>query len=190
MAGYHFAKWVRERRRFVPIVFTSSEKSNEIYAEELNSNFIDKNSKSFPRDLKKQVVNNFGFGDFIIIDPETNEEVMRIRNLKDLQKNIFSIPDNSLAYHLSNDHFSRFFYSRAMFSVAGWLKRISVSEYTSMEEARQLIYDMIIKYRKVKNSGVVAIFDKDRFDEFSNFAVWEMVLSVEKAAVSPLWIIL
>ncbi|MBB4035173.1 CheY-like chemotaxis protein [Dysgonomonas hofstadii] len=170
LAGYHFAKWVRERRRFVPIVFTSSEKSNEIYAEELNSNFIDKNSKSFPRDLKKQVVNNFGFGDFIIIDPETNEEVMRIRNLKDLQKNIFSIPDNSLAYHLSNDHFSRFFYSRAMFSVAGWLKRISVSEYTSMEEARQLIYDMIIKYRKVKNSGVVAIFDKDRFDEFSNFA--------------------
>jgi len=170
LAGYHFAKWVRSQKRFIPIVFTSSEKSNEIYAEELNSNFIDKNSKSFPRDLRKQVVNNFGFGDFIIIDPETNEEVMRIRNLKDLQKNIFSIPDNSLAYHLSHDHFSRFFYSRAMFSVAEWLKKISVSEYTSMNEARQLIYDMIIKYRKVKNSGVVAIFDKDRFDEFSNFA--------------------
>lgn len=170
LAGYHFAKWVRERKRFVPIVFTSSEKSNEVYAEELNSNFIDKNSKSFPRDLKKQVINNFGFGDFIIINPETKEEIMRIKNLKDLQKNIFSIPDDSLIYHLSHDHFSRFFYSRAMFSVAEWLKRISVSEYTSMDEARQLIYDMIIKYRKVKNSGVVAIFDKDRFDEFSNFA--------------------
>ncbi|MFV0419163.1 MAG: PEP/pyruvate-binding domain-containing protein [Dysgonomonas sp.] len=169
-AGYNFSKWVRSQKRFVPIVFTSSELANKAYADELSCSFIDKNSKSFPRDLKKQVINNFGFGDFIIINPETREEILRIRNLKDLQKNIFTIPTESLIYHLSNDHFSRFFYSRAMFPMAEWLKRINVSDYSSMDEARQLIYDMIIQYRKVKNSGVVAIFDKDRFDEFSNFA--------------------
>ncbi len=170
LAGYEFAKLVRGKKRFVPIVFTSSEIANKAYAEELGCSFIDKNSKSFPRDLRKQVVNNFGFGDFIIINPETGEEIQRIRSLKDLQKNIFTIPTESLIYHLSNDHFSRFFYSRAMFPMAEWLKKINVSDYSSMDEARQLIYDMIIKYRKVKNSGVVAIFDKDRFDEFSNFA--------------------
>ncbi len=170
LAGYEFAKLVRSKKRFVPIVFTSSEIANKAYAEELGCSFIDKNSKSFPRDLRKQVVNNFGFGDFIIINPETGEEIQRIRSLKDLQKNIFTIPTESLIYHLSNDHFSRFFYSRAMFPMAEWLKKINVSDYSSMDEARQLIYDMIIKYRKVKNSGVVAIFDKDRFDEFSNFA--------------------
>ncbi|MDH6308823.1 CheY-like chemotaxis protein [Dysgonomonas sp. PFB1-18] len=170
LAGYEFAKMMRNKKRFVPIVFTSSEIANKAYAEELGCSFIDKNSKSFPRDLRKQVVNNFGFGDFIIINPETGEEIQRIRNLKDLQKSIFTIPTESLVYHLSNDHFSRFFYSRAMFPMAEWLKKIKVSDYSSMDEARQLIYDMIIKYRKVKNSGVVAIFDKDRFDEFSNFA--------------------
>lgn len=169
-AGYSFGKWVRSQKRFVPIVFTSSELSNKQYADELGCTFIDKNSKSFPRDLKKEVINNFGFGDFIIVDPATKQEILRIRNLKDLQKNIFNIPTESLVYHLSNDHFSRFFYSRAMFPMAEWLKKINVSDYSSMDEARQLIYDMIIKYRKVKNSGVVAIFDKDRFDEFSNFA--------------------
>lgn len=169
-AGYHFARWVRGQKRFVPIVFTSSELANKEYADELGCSFIDKNSKNFPRDLKKQVINNFGFGDFIILNPETKEEILRIRNLKDLQKNIFTIPTESLIYHLSNDHFSRFFYSRAMFPMAEWLKRINVSDYSSMDEARQLIYDMIIQYRKVKNSGVVAVFDKDRFDEFSNFA--------------------
>jgi Phosphoenolpyruvate synthase/pyruvate phosphate dikinase len=170
MAGYEFAKWAKKRNRFAPIIFASSEVSNKEYADELNCNFIDKNSKSFPRDLKKQVINNFGFGDFVIIDPLTKEEIFRIKNLKDLQKSIFNIPTESLIYHLSHDHFSRFFYSRAMFPMAEWLKRINVSDYSSMDEARQLIYDMIIKYRKVKNSGVVAIFDKDRFDEFSNFA--------------------
>ncbi|MDR0823705.1 MAG: phosphoenolpyruvate synthase [Prevotella sp.] len=169
-AGYNFAKWIRSQDRFAPIVFTSSEVSNKKYADELSCSFIDKNSKSFPRDLKKQVINNFGFGDFIIINPETKEEIIRIRNLKDLQKNIFAIPAESLVYHLAHDHFSRFFYSRAMFPMAEWLKKIDVSEFKNMDEARQVIYDMIIKYRKVKNSGVVAIFDKDRFDEFSNFA--------------------
>lgn len=170
VAGYSFSKWVRSQRRFVPIVFTSSELSNKVYADELGCTFIDKNSKSFPRDLKKEVINNFGFGDFIIVNPETKEEILRIRNLKDLQKNIFSIPTESLIYHLSNDHFSRFFYSRAMFPMAEWLKKIKVTDYRNMDEARELIYDMIIKYRKVKNTGVVAIFEKDRFDEFSNFA--------------------
>lgn len=169
-AGYNFSKWVRSQKRFVPIVFTSSELANKRYADELGCSFIDKNSKNFPRDLKRQVINNFGFGDFIIINPETKEEILRIRNLKDLQKNIFIIPTESLIYHLSSDHFSRFFYSRAMFPMAEWLKRINVADYSSMDEARQLIYDMIIQYRKVKNTGVVAIFDKDRFDEFSNFA--------------------
>lgn len=170
LAGYHFTKWIRSQKRFVPVVFTSSEINNKVYADELSCSFIDKNSKSFPRDLKKQVVNNFGFGDFLIINPKTGEEIYRIKNLKDLQKNIFLIPTESLIYHLSHDHFSRFFYSRAMFPVAEWLKKIDVSDYKTMDEARQMIYDIIIKYRRVKNSGVVAIFDKDRFDEFSNFA--------------------
>ncbi len=39
-----------------------------------------------------------------------------------------------------------------------------------MNEARKLIFDLIVQYRRMKNSGVVAIYQKDRFDEYSNFA--------------------
>ena len=39
-----------------------------------------------------------------------------------------------------------------------------------MNEARQLIFDLIVQYRRMKNSGVVAVYQKDRFDEYSNFA--------------------
>jgi CheY-like chemotaxis protein len=169
LAGYNFAKWVKVKDRSKPIVFTSSEISNKIYADELGCSFIDKNSKSFPRDLRKQVVNNIGFGDFIIINPDTQDEIFRIRNLKDLQKNIFNIPTGSLVYHMSHNHFSRFFYSRALFPLAEGLKKIDISDFDNVEDARQIIYDMIIKYRRIKNSGIVAVFDKDRFDEFSNF---------------------
>jgi len=169
-AGYLFGRMVRTIDRFVPIIFDSSETANKVYAEELNCSFIDKNSKTFPLDLRKEIMNNFGFGDFIIINPQTKEEIIRITSLHDLQRKVFSIPDDSLIYHLSRNHFSRFFYSRAIFPVAEFLKDVDVSDYADMDEARQVIFDAIVKYRKMKNSGIVAVFQKDRFDEYSNFA--------------------
>ena len=93
-----------------------------------------------------------------------------MKDLKDLQKKVFQIPDDSLVYHLSRNHFSRFFYSRAMFPPAEVLKHVDVSDYKDMDEARKLIFDVIVQYRRMKNAGVVAIYRKDRFDEYSNFA--------------------
>ena len=169
-AGYKFGQYVRKTGLIIPFVLESSEASNLIYAKELNASFIDKNSKSYPQDLKKKIMQRFGFGDFVILNPHTKEEIMRIKDLKDLQKKVFQIPDDSLVYHLSRNHFSRFFYSRAMFPPAEVLKHVDVSDYKDMDEARKLIFDLIVQYRRMKNTGVVAVYQKDRFDEYSNFA--------------------
>ena len=169
-AGYKFGQYVRKTGLIIPFVLESSEAANAIYAGELNASFIDKNSKSYPQDLRARIMERFGFGDFVIINPHTKEEIMRIKDLKDLQTKVFLIPDDSLVYHLSRNHFSRFFYSRAMFPPAEVLKHVDVSDYKDMDEARQLIFDLIVQYRRMKNSGVVAVYQKDRFDEYSNFA--------------------
>ena len=169
-AGYKFGQYVRKTGLIIPFVLESSEAANAIYAGELNASFIDKNSKSYPQDLRARIMERFGFGDFVIINPHTKEEIMRIKDLKDLQTKVFLIPDDSLVYHLSRNHFSRFFYSRAMFPPAEVLKHVDVSDYKDMNEARQLIFDLIVQYRRMKNSGVVAVYQKDRFDEYSNFA--------------------
>ncbi|WP_455621903.1 PEP/pyruvate-binding domain-containing protein [Parabacteroides sp.] len=169
-AGYKFGQYVRKTGLIIPFVLESSEASNHIYAKELNASFIDKNSKSYPQDLRKKIMQRFGFGDFVILNPHTKEEIMRIKDLKDLQKKVFQIPDDSLVYHLSRNHFSRFFYSRAMFPPAEVLKHVDVSDYKDMDEARKLIFDLIVQYRRMKNTGVVAVYQKDRFDEYSNFA--------------------
>ena len=168
--GYKFGQYVRKTGLIIPFVLESSEASNHVYAKELNASFIDKNSKSYPQDLKKKIMQRFGFGDFVILNPHTKEEIMRIKDLKDLQKKVFQIPDDSLVYHLSRNHFSRFFYSRAMFPPAEVLKHVDVSDYKDMDEARKLIFDLIVQYRRMKNTGVVAVYQKDRFDEYSNFA--------------------
>ena len=169
-AGYKFGQYVRKTGLIIPFVLESSEVGNKVYAKELGASFIDKNSKSYPQDLKKKIMQRFGFGDFVILNPHTKEEIMRIKDLKDLQKKVFQIPDDSLVYHLSRNHFSRFFYSRAMFPPAEVLKHVDVSDYKDMDEARKLIFDLIVQYRRMKNTGVVAVYQKDRFDEYSNFA--------------------
>lgn len=169
-AGYHFCKHVREYDRHIPLIMESSEDENVQYANEVGASFISKNSKTYPQDLRREIMERFGFGDFIIINPATRTPVMRIRNLHDLQQQIWKIPEDSLVYHLRRNHFSRFFFSRAMFPPAVILKHVDVSDYDTIDQARQLIFDLIVEYRRLKNEGVVAIYQKDRFDEYSSFA--------------------
>ncbi len=105
-------------------------------------------------------MNNFGFGDFIIRDPSDLHPIMTIRNLKDMQQRIFEIPAESLFYHASRNDISRWLYSRALFPIADVVKR---HRFTGIEEApavKRLLFDLIVKYRKMKNRGVVAIFEK------------------------------
>ncbi|MDR2773718.1 MAG: phosphoenolpyruvate synthase, partial [Tannerella sp.] len=170
VAGYKFCRYARREGGPVPVILESSEQENMKYAKETGASFICKQSKTYARELKKKIMQRFGFGDFVILDPQTKEEIMRIKDLKDLQNKIMKIPDDSLRYHLSRNHFSRFFYSRAMFPPAELLKQVDVSAYKDMDEARQFIFDVIVQYRRMKNFGVVAVYQKERFDEYSNFA--------------------
>lgn len=170
LAGIKLAREIKAKDPYVPIIIESSENENEVYAQELGVSFIDKNSKKFPVDLGRTITDNFGFGAFIIRNPETGKEVMRINDLKELQDNLFDIPDNLLLYHASHNDISRWLYSRAMFPIA---EIIQAHRFQSIEEApevKRLFFNLIVKYRKMKNKGVVAIFKKNRFDYYSNFA--------------------
>lgn len=168
-AGITLAKEFRRRDKHLPIIIESTEIANSRYVGEFNGIFIDKNSKKLSVDLGKAIRSNFGFGEFIIRNPQTGEEIMRISNLKDMQKNIFKIPDDSLYYHSRRNDISRWLYSRAMFPIADII-RMHRSDLENIDKARQLFFDLIVKYRKMKNRGVVAVFKKDRFDYYSNFA--------------------
>lgn len=169
-AGIRLAKALRERDPYLPIIIESSEVDNEKYVKEFHGTFIDKNSKKLPVDLGRAIMENFGFGDFIIKNPNTGEELLRIKNLKDLQDSIFYVPAESLFYHASYNDISRWLYSRAMFPIAEVMKMHRFTDISEAPAVRQLIFDLIVKYRKMKNRGVVAIFKRDRFDHYSNFA--------------------
>lgn len=169
-AGITLANELRRRDPYLPLIIESSEVENEKYVKEFNGVFIDKNSKKLPVDLGHAIMENFGFGDFVIKNPHTGEELLRIKDLKDLQDSIFYVPAESLLYHASYNDISRWLYSRAMFPIAEVMKMHRFTDISEAPAVRQLIFDLIVKYRKMKNRGVVAIFKRDRFDHYSNFA--------------------
>ena len=169
-AGAKLLTEIRARDPYLPLIMESSETSNREFALRCGASFIDKNSKKMNIDLREAVSANFGFGDFVFRDPETMKEIARVRNLKELQNIIFSIPQEALLYHIRRNHVSRWLYSRAMFPVAEFLKSVTWESYQDVDVHRQIIFDAIVKYRKMKNRGVVAEFLRDRFDRYSNFA--------------------
>ena len=169
-AGIKFARYVRGKDASIPIIVESSEIENRDKVGDFGGIFIDKNSKTLPQELRHAVRKHFGFGDFIVKEPATGREIMRIHNLKDLQKNIYNIPSEALFFHSSTNDISRWLYSRALFPIASALKTLRFTEMDQAPALRRLIFESIVKYRRMKNRGVVAVFKKDRFDRYSNFA--------------------
>lgn len=169
-AGARLLGEIRARDPYMPLIMESSETANRDVAHLFGASFVDKNSKKMGVDLRDAVSQDFGFGDFIFRDPATMKEIARVHNLKELQNIIFTIPRESLYYHITRNHISRWLYSRAMFPVAEFLKSITCDSYEDIDAHRQIIFDAIVKYRRMKNRGVVAEFIKERFDSYSNFA--------------------
>lgn len=169
-AGFELIDAIKADNPSLPVIMQSAETANAPIAKAKHVGYIDKNSKKMDVDLREMVWKHFGFGDLVFRNPDTMEEIVRVHNLKDLQDNIFNIPADSFAYHASRNNISRWLTSRAMFPIAAVLKKLSLEEETDVDVHRQIIFDAIVRYRRMKNRGVVAEYMRGRFDRFSNFA--------------------
>lgn len=169
-AGLQLFRYIRKNDPFVPLIIESSESENRAKAEAEGFRFVDKNSKKMSVDLRRLMEEHMGFGDFIFRDPKTHEEIMRIHSLKELQDNIFNIPNDSMLYHISRNHMSRWLCARAIFPVSAFLKHVTWEKLQDVDAHRQIIFDAIVQYRHMKNIGVVAVFDRMKFDKYAHFA--------------------
>ena len=163
-AGLKLLREIRRRDEYVPLILDSSETVNREKAIEEGFHFIDKNSTKMNVDLHRLMEEHMGFGDFVFRDPETHED------LKELQDNIFKIPADSLSYHVSRNNMSRWLTARAIFPVSAFLKHVTWHKLQDIDAHRQIIFDAIVQYRRMKNIGIVAVFDRLKFDRYAHFA--------------------
>ncbi|MDD4198861.1 MAG: PEP/pyruvate-binding domain-containing protein [Paludibacter sp.] len=171
-AGIELCEEIRKKDKFIPIIIQSSDEKNKEHADKVKAAFISKQSKTLLTELRDRINLNFGFSDFVFKNPNTGEIEAQVRNLRGLQDVIFTLSDECLLYHVTRNNVSRWLYSRAMFPLAEFFKNTNIYDpgIEDLNKLRQVLFGGIVKYRKIKNRGVVAVFQRERFDQYSNFA--------------------
>lgn len=169
-AGIKFCKLVRRKDPLMPFLLQSSELTNQAKAQDLHASFVHKYSKTLEIEVRNFMVRYMAFGDFIFRDPISQEEIGRASSLRELQHEIKKIPEPSLTYHFNNNDISKWLNARAFPQIASYLKYKTVEDFDDFEAARSFIHRLIASYRMMKSRGVIAKFDKDRFDEYVLFS--------------------
>lgn len=169
-AGIELCRHIREQNPLMPVLLQSSQVDFRPLAQEMGVGFIAKNSKTLLLELSDFIRKEFAFGDFIFKDPKTGVEVGRAKDLKEMQEMIATIPDEAFEYHTSQNHLSKWLYSRGLFPLAAAIRRRNKSHFTSTEEHRRSIVNAIRDYRTLLGQGVVARFDTETYTDAVAFA--------------------
>ncbi|MEW6701853.1 MAG: PEP/pyruvate-binding domain-containing protein [Bacteroidota bacterium] len=168
-AGILFAKKVKERQPDIPILLQSTNSENEKVVSSIGTTFLVKDSPTLLEDLKKFMINHFGFGDFVFRSRE-GIEVGRAQNLTELEEQLEIVPDESILYHASRNHFSNWLKARTEFWLAHQLRPKKVSDFPSTAALRKLLIDYVREFRKSRQIGVISDFNKETFDVTTTFA--------------------
>lgn len=169
-AGLKFCKHVKKEDPNIPFLLQSSDSENHVIAEKLKVGFLNKYSKNIFNELREFILKNFGFGEFVFRNPKTLEESFIASDLKSLQEVIPSIPDDILEYHTRRDDFSKWLNARALFPIAKRFKESKFEDFSSPDDVRKFIYDAIASFRTSKARGIIAEFDRSKFDEYLFFS--------------------
>ena len=169
-AGIELCKAVMADDDKVPFLIQSSSITHKKIAEELGAGFINKYSKSLSLELRNFIIQNLAFGPFVFRNPETLEPIAIATDLQSLQQKLLTIPDSTLEYHATRNHFSKWLNARALFPVAQMFKYIRKEDFETTDDIRKFLYVAISSFRLGKGRGVIAKFDKASFDEYQIFS--------------------
>lgn len=169
-AGIELCKVVMADDDKVPFLLQSSSMGHKKIAEELGAGYINKYSKSLSLELRNFIIQNLAFGPFVFKNPDTMEPIAIATDLQSLQQKLLTIPDKTLIYHATRNHFSKWLNARALFPVAQMFKYISTGDFESTDEMRRFLYVAISSFRLGKGRGVIAKFDKSSYDEYQIFS--------------------
>ncbi len=158
-AGYELLKYVRRYMPNLPLILQSYETINEKLAEELNANFIDKNSDTLFQDLRHFINYYLGFGHFVYRD-KNGKEIAVARSMAEFEDYLKTIPEDSLAYHAMKNHFSLWLMARGETRIAKIINPLKVSDFKSISELREFLIEGVRQRRREQDRGKVVPFSE------------------------------
>jgi CheY-like chemotaxis protein len=162
-AGLELTTRVHQARSDVRIVLQSSFPENRKLADKIGAAFLLKGSPMLLHQLRRTLVQRFGFGDFVFRLPDLSE-VDRAQDLKSMIEKLRTIPSDSIAYHAERNHFSNWLKARTEFVLAEKLRPRKLEDFDDVEHMRADLLHMIGEYREERYRSVVADFDRKHYE--------------------------
>jgi len=167
-AGIELAQLVKEETPDRAVLVMSANEENGDPARATGAHFLNKTRPDLMRRVREFVLGDLGFGDFIFRRDE-GSWVDQVSDLRGFIAALGTIPDESLLYHASHNHFSTWLMARTEIELARSLRPKQVTDFASVAELREHLINAIEECRREKQVGVVTDFADDRFDEASAF---------------------
>jgi CheY-like chemotaxis protein len=167
-AGFKLLSMIRKDNPDLPLLNFSSEESNRNRAQKIPAVFLNKNSSTLHSEIRSFFMQYLGFGEFVFRLPD-GKEIGRASNLREMEKILPSIPDESVFYHATHNHFSSWLMARSEIMLASKLKPVKISDFQSIGEAKQYLVSIIRERRVGRQKGIITEFDSQRFDPDADF---------------------
>src|ERR1700692_4587839 len=161
-AGFELARMVKSLVPDVPVVLQSSRTEFRPRAHAEGHSFLRKRSPTLLKDLRRILTEQFGFGDFVFRLPDARE-VGRAKDLTELEKQLQTVPAESIVFHAQSNHFSHWLMARTEFALAAKLRPRKVSDFASPEHLRRDLIESIHEYRREQGEVLIGDFKADTF---------------------------
>lgn len=167
-AGFDLARMIHGIVPDVPIVLQSSRAHFLERATAEGFPFLQKRSPTLLLSLRRFLVEDVGFGDFVFHMPG-GSEVARAKDMNQLEELLHEVPAESVAYEGVRNHFSHWLMARTEFALAEKLRPRRVSDFSTYEDLRQDVIDAIAEYRHEQSEMVVGDFNPESFKASDTF---------------------
>lgn len=163
-AGIHLIKQVKKNIYDVPTILLSSDTNYQRKSEQVQTLFLDKYDKHLLHKLRRFIIDNLGFGDFIFRDNH-GKEIVRARTLTEFEAQLKSVSNESLIYHSKRNHFSAWLMARGETQIAKNMRLLTVKDFDSIAEIRKHLLHTIKIIRQSRNRGRIIKFHPSNLKE-------------------------
>ncbi len=156
-AGIRLLEYTRKRLKNIPTVLQSSDTSYASVAKEHQSLFINKYSNTLYHDFEHFITNYMGFGNFEFKNA-AGDVIAIASNMKEFESFLKKIPNESLLFHASRDHFSMWLMARGEIKAASIINAKKVNDFKNALELRKDLLHKLKEYRNERDRGNVIPF--------------------------------
>ena len=169
-AGVDLCRLIRKNNPTMPFLLQSSQESMRNVAKQLKVGFVVKTSKTLTQELSAYIEREFGFGDFVAIEPRTGREIARASDLEAFERVISTISSAAFRRLSDNNYLSKWLFARGLFAIGREVHKLTIQDETDIENIRQTNIRLIHDYRINQALGVVAKYAPDTYNNTIWFA--------------------